>query len=165
MKRSRAVLILVAVAIISLFFIAQLPSLRFNYVFEDFFPQDDPELDIYTAFRETFGEDNNYLLIGIQNDESIFDEEFLGNVHALTLSLDSLHETTEVQAITNLRLPVVGPAGIFNIPMLRWNQPDKYTSDSLRIVRAPHLINALVSEDFSALAISTMSKQDDELDI
>ena len=52
MYRRTAYSVIAGLVIITLFFSWQLPDLKFNYVFEDFFPVDDPELAYYQEFKE-----------------------------------------------------------------------------------------------------------------
>ena len=43
-------------------------GLQFNYDFEQFFPADHPETTFYREFRETFGSDNDFLVVGFEGD-------------------------------------------------------------------------------------------------
>ena len=43
-------------------------GLEFNYDFEQFFPADHPETTFYREFRETFGSDNDFLIVGFEGD-------------------------------------------------------------------------------------------------
>ncbi|MCB0784925.1 MAG: hypothetical protein KDB87_06385, partial [Flavobacteriales bacterium] len=56
-------LALTVIALLSLGFGLALRNVRLDHDFERFFPTDDPELDRYLAFRERFGNDNDFLLI------------------------------------------------------------------------------------------------------
>ncbi|MEJ2006495.1 MAG: hypothetical protein P8X57_16395, partial [Cyclobacteriaceae bacterium] len=67
MYRKTAVRVIVILVLVSAFLAWQLPSLQFNYVFEDFFPVDDPELAYYQEFKAQFGEDNDYVLLAVES--------------------------------------------------------------------------------------------------
>ena len=43
-------------------------GLQFNYDFEQFFPADHPETTFYREFRETFGGDNDFLIVGFEGE-------------------------------------------------------------------------------------------------
>ena len=64
---------------LSAFFVAQL---RFNYNFNDFYPAGDPDLDYYQGYTQRFGNDNDYLLLGVEAPagRTVFDPAFLAQV-------------------------------------------------------------------------------------
>ncbi|MBK7669300.1 MAG: hypothetical protein IPJ32_19340 [Sphingobacteriaceae bacterium] len=55
----------------------QIKNLQFNYNFEDFFPNEDNELEVYNNFREKFEYDNEFVLIALENKKGIFQKDFL----------------------------------------------------------------------------------------
>jgi len=148
-KRS-ALWTLFFLALVSAFLAWQLPSLKFNYVFEDFFPVDDPELDYYQAFKERFGEDNDYLLIAIESNNGVFNENYLNRISVITDSLAQLDGTTAISSITNTAQPVIGPIGIFQVPLVHFDEPEKLSTDSIRLYRQPFLRSSLLAEDGTA---------------
>ena len=75
------VVLLVSVA----FGAAALWRLRFNYNFNDFYPQGDPELAYYERYIQTFGTDNDYILVGLEAPGGrVFTTRFLTRVDSLT---------------------------------------------------------------------------------
>ena len=46
----------------------QASQLEFNYDFEQFFPADHPETQFYRDFRDRFGSDNDFLIVGFEGD-------------------------------------------------------------------------------------------------
>ncbi len=150
-KAARGVLIVVfsITAALSIF----LKDLRFNYVFEDFFPVGDPDLEYYREFRTKFENDNNYLLIGLENSPSIFDAEFLSKVDSLTRDLQAMEEMNSVISITNSKRPIISQAGFYQLPYLHVSDPTRYEQDSAVIYQSPLLKETLVSADGRSLAI------------
>ncbi|MDX1628156.1 MAG: MMPL family transporter [Fulvivirga sp.] len=144
---------LLFVVFISAFLGFYLKDLRFNYVFEDFFPVDDPELVYYQQFRETFENDNDYLLIGILNRPTVFEKDFLTQLDTLTHRLQGIENITHVQSLTNSRRPVISPAGLFEIPLVHPDDPSRYAQDSARIYRNGIAVETLVSPDAQATAL------------
>ncbi|HEX8348992.1 MAG TPA: hypothetical protein VF598_03455, partial [Hymenobacter sp.] len=65
------------------YFVAQL---RFNYNFNDFYPAGDPDLEFYQGYTQRFGNDNDYLLIGLEAPagKTVFDPAFLAQADSLT---------------------------------------------------------------------------------
>ena len=130
-----------------------LKDLRFNYVFEDFFPIGDPDLEYYREFRSIFENDNNYLLIGLENHPSIFDPAFLQRVDSLAYDLQNLEEVNTAISITGSKRLIISRAGLYQLPYLYVDQPSRYQQDSTVIYQSPLLNETLVSRDGKALAI------------
>ncbi|MTI39506.1 efflux RND transporter permease subunit [Fulvivirga lutimaris] len=147
MTKKLAVSTILFILLITVLSISQLTSLKFNYVFEDFFPVDDPELEFYKDFSTKFENDNDYLLIGIENNQGVFKRDLLTKVKYLTDSLEKLAEVQSVVSITNIELPIISKAGIFNIPLVHPSEPARLEADSTRLYKQPHFIGSLVSDD------------------
>ncbi|MGK7390661.1 MAG: efflux RND transporter permease subunit [Candidatus Cyclobacteriaceae bacterium M2_1C_046] len=130
-----------------------IPNLQFNYVFEDFFPTDDPELEIYKKFQENFEEDNNYLLIGLPHEPTVFDSLFLARTEELIKELEQLSSTARVSSIHNISIPIISPAGLINLPLLHPEDPDKFSSDSIRIFKNEWVPEMWISGDASSIMI------------
>lgn len=128
-------------------------ELRFNYVFESFFPTDDPDLEYYQEFEKLFENDNNYLLIGLVNEPTVFDSTFLHKVNLLTQSIGRTAHVKSVASITNIEKPIISPAGYFEIPVIHADKPDRYTQDSTRIYKDEWLLESFISRDARATAI------------
>ena len=67
-----------------------LRHVRLDYDFEKFFPQNDPELDRYLAFRERFGHDNDFLMLGLRTRPRCSNSDFLVKVDSLAAHLEKL---------------------------------------------------------------------------
>lgn len=150
-KTAQRVLIIIfsITAVLSIF----LKDLRFNYVFEDFFPIGDPDLEYYREFRSLFENDNDYLLIGLKNHPSIFETAFLQRVDSLTQDLQGLEEIKSAISITDTKRLIISQAGIYQLPYLYIDQPARYAQDSAVIYQSALLSETLVSKDGKALAI------------
>lgn len=153
MTRSKAIWTLFCLAILSVFFALQLPNLRFNYVFEDFFPVDDPELAIYQEFINEFNEDNDYLLIGLSPKEGVFDPDFLQRLTKLTEDLDNYPDIKSVQSLINARRPIITPTGLVTLPIVHPEAPERLSADSLFIINSPLLSGNLISDDAKSTAL------------
>ncbi len=143
----------VLVTLTSLFLGYFIKDLKFNYVFEDFFPVDDPDLAYYQEFKEMFSNDNDYLLIGLVNHPSIFEKKFLTDLDSLIKTLRTIENVSDINALTTIEKPVISPAGLFQIPVIHPGSPSRYKSDSIRIYKTDLLVESIVSEDGSATAI------------
>ena len=135
--RKLAHLTLLALALLTalaVFFVAQL---RFNYNFNDFYPAGDPDLDYYLKYSQRFGNDNDYVLLGLEAPagKTVFDARFLTKVDTLTRFIQARRHVTHVSSPTTLTNPVVEGLG----------QPDPE--------RRVRLVAALLVLDHDALRI------------
>ena len=144
---------LLVVAILSGVAVYFASTLRFDYNFDNFFPKGDPELAYYLNYREKFGTDNDYLLIGLDNEKSIFDKEFLTKVDSLTAFLQRQPNVESVLSPTTVKSPVIEAFGYFEIPYLHIGEPERYQQDSLNIYGTRELVGTLFSEDASAVSL------------
>ncbi|MDP4679061.1 MAG: MMPL family transporter, partial [Cyclobacteriaceae bacterium] len=137
----------------------QLTHLAFDYEFENFFPLDDPELAYYKEFSEKFGNDNDYLLIGLENKKGIFQHSFLSKVNELTNDLNNLNETNKVLSITNSKKIVSTPLGLVDIPRLHLNDPEKKLKDSISLIEDEYYKSTFFSKDQNGLRIILFHKR------
>ena len=73
----RAILALIFIGVSTLWMGWRVTQIGFDYDFESFFPQDDPETEFYLNFRSQFESDNDFLIVGIENTPSIYHSAFL----------------------------------------------------------------------------------------
>ncbi len=120
---------------VSLFFGLQLKDLKQYYNFEDFFPKEHPDTEFFLDYREKFGSDNDFALIGIRNQKGIFKHDFLTKIDSLTKDLSQIENVTTVVGPTNLKLLKkfdLYPKPV-EFPVLHWEDETRYASDSLNI--------------------------------
>lgn len=110
-------------------------KLRFNYDFESYFPTGDQDVEYYKEFRKHFGDDSQFLLIGLNNREGIFQKSFLQKVDTLTTYLQNLDQTDNVISPTNLKEPIITAMGPIQVPAIHIDEPERYQSDSIKIFR------------------------------
>ncbi len=128
--------------------------LRFDYNFDNFFPKGDPDLTYYFSYRDKFGNDNDYLLIGLDNQgKSLFDKQFLTKVDSLTSFLQRQPHVEGVLSPTTVKSPVIEQFGYFEIPYLHASEPERYEQDSINIYTSKELIGTLFSEDATAVSL------------
>ena len=164
--RRLAHLTLLALALLSglsAYFVAQL---RFNYNFNDFYPAGDPDLDYYEGYTRRFGNDNDYLLLGLEAapGHSVFEAGFLRRVDSLTRLARRQRHVVSVASPTTLRNPVVEGFGLFSLPYLH---PDAYAADPARratdstlIYRTPGLVGNVFSPDARAVTLVIQTTPD-----
>ncbi|MDX5422015.1 MAG: MMPL family transporter, partial [Hymenobacteraceae bacterium] len=150
-KLSYLVLLLIGVlTAVSIYFASRL---RFDYNFDNFFPKGDPDLAYYFSYRDKFGNDNDYLLIGLENEESLFEQEFLVKVDSLTKFLQRQPNVEAVLSPTTIKSPVIEQFGYFEIPYIHLEEPERYPDDSATIYSNRELVGTLFSEDATAVSL------------
>jgi uncharacterized protein len=138
--------------------------LRFSFDFEQFFPKGDPDWEFFKEFIEQFENDDNFLLIGVEQNPSVFDSAFLKRFHQMTLESASLPHVTSATSLTKIQYPLKTPFGVTALPALHWDQPEFYDSDRSNLLQDKRFVNSLISSDASALTIvmKTVNKSTQE---
>ncbi|PKP44813.1 MAG: hypothetical protein CVT95_10685, partial [Bacteroidetes bacterium HGW-Bacteroidetes-12] len=134
-------------------------KLEFDYNFENFFPKNDSDLEYFLEYRETFENDNDYILIAIGDDNGIFSANFLQKAAAFTDELKNTNHVVSVLSPTNIQQPIVTAFGYMEIPLLHINEPEKYANDSIRISKSKEYINTLFAPDFKSICIVVNNTQ------
>ncbi|MCJ8163544.1 MMPL family transporter [Pontibacter sp. E15-1] len=127
--------------------------LRFDYNFENFFPKGDPDLAYFLSYRDKFGNDNDYLLIGLENQGSLFEQPFLTKVDSLTSFMQRQPHVEAVLSPTTVKSPIIEQFGYFEIPYLHVAEPERYEQDSVAIYTSRELVGTLFSENARAVSI------------
>jgi predicted RND superfamily exporter protein len=144
---------LAVITILSLGAVGVGTQLKFDYDFESFFPVDDPELEFYNTFRSYFESDNDFVLIGIENDKGIFRSDFLQRVDSLSKDLVGIEDVRFLQSPTLASQFIIGPLGPIEVPYLHPEDPSKYKADSVRIYKSSSLVGTLFSTDAKSVSI------------
>jgi predicted RND superfamily exporter protein len=156
MTRRSASITLLVIALFSALCVWLASGLKFSYDFEAFFPQNDPETDFYIDFRDNFETDNDFFIVVLENEGSVFNQDFLRKVDSLNTRLSSVNNVVAAVGPTRLTRFVRDPAlgQVMSLPVLRWNEPENYAVDSTEIARATGMLGYFFAEDFHSLAIN-----------
>ncbi|MEO1435337.1 MAG: MMPL family transporter, partial [Bacteroidota bacterium] len=123
-------------------------QLKFSFDFEQFFPVGDPDLEFFLEFREKFETDDNFLMVALPGDPTVFNQDYLERLHQLKIDSRRLPSVTESVTITSLQLPVKLPLmGYTTVPAVHRKEPSKYARDSMRLVNDPRFQGNLISKD------------------
>jgi uncharacterized protein len=155
MSKRTAVIILSCIALLTAGAGWLTTGLRLDYDFEDFFPGDDPATDYYLSFREAFETDNDFFIVALENNKGVFQRDFLEKVDSLSRMLAKLEHVEHVIGPTDLTEVIQDPlfGGYFENEVLRWQQPEFYASDSVRIFSGTGYVGVFFSEDGKSVAI------------
>lgn len=137
---------------LTIFFGYQATRLSFDYDFEKFYPLNDQETEFFLDYREKFQSDNDFLLIGIERKEGIFDMNFLREVDKFTKKVEKLDDVTFVMSVTNQEEHFIYRTGSSSRPYINFEDPD-LKRDSAIIFKNKEMINGLVAKDAKSLCI------------
>ncbi|MEM9545027.1 MAG: MMPL family transporter [Bacteroidota bacterium] len=132
----------------------QVYHLKFSFDFEQFFPEGDPDLEFFQDFIKEFETDDNFLLIAVENNPTVFEQDFLEKFHEFTLKVRDLPHVTRVQSLTTMDYPIKTPFGINSVPIIHIDQPAKYESDKTRILDDKRFVNNFIDEKEQSIAIT-----------
>lgn len=138
---------------------SQLPGLKFDYELENFFPQNDPDLTYYREFSETFGHDNDYLLLGFDAPNGIFDATFLNAIHSGLNNISNLEPTANIISPTSFKTIIGTPIGKIPIPLLHLDMPGKLASDSVKLYNHPFHRGMFISASGQTLKVILVHKR------
>jgi predicted RND superfamily exporter protein len=159
MYKSLAKLTLLVILLVSILAAISSSRVSFDYDFEKFFPLGDGDLDYFLEFRQQFENDNDFLLIGFENKEGIFRENFLSRIDSLTNYLRLLPQVDQVLSPTNISRIVYGPMGWLPIPYLHLSEPHRLVEDSINIYEQQDLVGQLFSSDGKAICMLVKHRQ------
>lgn len=118
------------------FFLAS--NTHFDYRMESLFPKHDPQLVHYQAFKDSFASDEEYISVGIYNEAGLFQEDFLQKLHAFGEQLKALPRVYQVSSLTSLTwLKVYGMGYRKEVPLVHWDEPERYAEDSVYLFSLP----------------------------
>lgn len=150
------ILVVTVITALSVYLAARLP---FDYDFEHFFPQDSEELAYFLEFRKQFENDNDYILIGIDNESGVFQKDFLVKVDSFCSILDTLPNVEQVLSPTRLQELIISPLGPVRIPLLRLDSTAGMAKDSARIFDSDEWVGTYFSEDGKSICVVLKNKQ------
>lgn len=165
-KNRRIIFVLLA---LTLFSFIPLRSLKFEFNIEKLFPRDDEDLAFFQQFQQQFQsqQDDEFILIGLKNNEGIFKQDFLTKTDSLTKFIAKLDNIIKVYSLTSTNLIYFQNQEINARPLIHVTQPEFYLSDSAYLFASKEYRDLLVSKDGRSIAIAAFNKQfltDDQKD-
>ncbi len=155
-RNPRTVLGILLVLVCGAFFFAS--RLQFDYDFEKFFPDNDPALPFFQEHRKTFGFDNEFILVAIENKRGIFEKDFLTRVHKAAEELKKARYVEQVVSPTTLKKVSLQELGFMQTPLLHYEDPGLYSDDSTYIYSSRQWKNTFFAADGRSLCVYLKSK-------
>ena len=137
-----------------------LRNLRFEFNIEKLFPANDPDLAFFHKFQEQFHSeiDDEFIFIGLKNNEGIFRQDFLSAVDSLTRFLSKEENILKVYSLTSASVVFYEKEQIYARPLVQIENPSRYVLDSTYLFQSPEYRNLLVSEDGRSVAIAAFNQ-------
>lgn len=130
-----------------------LTNLKFSFDFSQFFPEGDEDLVFYQEFIKDFGTDDNFLLVAVENEGSVFDTDFLNEFHQVSIDAKGFPYVTANQSITTLFYPIKSHLGYTRIPIVNRNDSTKFSKNWKKIQEDDLFINSLIDENATSLVL------------
>ncbi len=159
MHKSLAILTLLVILIISILATISSSRVSFDYDFEKFFPVGDGDLEFFLEYRQQFENDNDFLLVGFENNLGVFHSDFLLKIDSLTRYLESMSQVDQVISPTNATRPIYSPMGWIPISYLHLDEPHRLVEDSIKVYQQQDLVGQLFSGDGKALSLLIKHRQ------
>jgi predicted RND superfamily exporter protein len=151
MQKKWAVLVLIAVGVVTAWMGSTLPNTRFDYDFDKFFKPADPATLYFENHRNTFGTDNDFVIVGLVSRNGVFNKGFMDKSDSLTKDLKNLPYVTDVMSPTTITIPIREQltGAVFKRKLITGN----FKQDSIRVFSDPSLVSNVFSRDTSAISI------------
>ena len=128
-------------------------KLTFDYDFEHFFPVESDDAEFYFDFRDKFESDNEFLLLGVESKNSVFEPTFLKKILDLEKELKEIPHLKSAYSLLSIKTPIINSFGISELPIIDIAQPEKLKEDSALIFKNKLFVGNLISQDSKHLAI------------
>jgi predicted RND superfamily exporter protein len=164
LKKKNNIIILSVFLVTTIILVVFSTKVRFDYNFEQFFPEVGDETVFFNEFKENYGSENDFLLVALENKTSIYDVDFLNKVDSISNQLKRLDNIVHVQSPTQMNFYVkesfIGT--VFEIPYLHKDSIHLLKKDSVKIASLQSPVKNFFSKNGKALYI--MVKHGDQLD-
>ena len=125
--------------------------LTFSFDFQQFFPRGDEDLDFFVEFIEEFEGDDNFLLVALEREPSVFDSSFLAQANDFAIKVRDVPGVEGAQSLTSFGYPIKTPFAITTIPAIHLDDPSRYPADSARIMVDERFVGNLINKRATAL--------------
>lgn len=158
-RRAYFTLILLSLFTIILGYFAN--QARVDYEFEKFFPSSSNEVTFFEDFRQRFETDNDFLMLGIEEENGVMDTAFLQEIKLLIKDLKKLPDVNDVRGGTSLRRLKKEPFTGNLIPskLLHISNQEKLDKDAKKILIDPMLTPIFFSKDGKNINLIIKHKQ------
>lgn len=164
----RSLLISVLFLSITLICIFSVNKIEFGYQLEDYFTAGSSDFETYQNHKSTFGEDNNFLMIGFESRENAFQLEFLNPIKKIGENIEKIDGVKQVINPTTLKRMIRLPfLGFKSENILSLDTQEDLDKSQKRIHSNKTIFHSLFSRDSSSILMylileDTVKKNDGE---
>lgn len=157
-KASITLFLLLIFTIVFAYFASQA---RVDYEFEKFFPSSSDEVTFFEEFRQRFETDNDFLMLGIEEQNGVMDTAFLQEIKLLITELKKIENVEDVRGGTSLRRIKREPLSGNLIPgkLLHISNQKQLDKDAKKIKNDPMLTPVFFSKDEKNINLIIKHKQ------
>lgn len=130
-----------------------LGRLRFDFSFEAFLPNDDPDLTFFLNHRAQFDSGKERVAVALHRAPSVFDRTFLGQVDTFCRAARKLPRVEEVTALVTLKDFIADPMFPSFERVMDWRRTEDLPGDSARILSDPRMVGNFISADGRLLVV------------
>lgn len=151
-----AILVIILISAVSFF---PLRDLKFEVNLDRLFSVNDPDLDYFNDYKERFHSeiDDEYIFIGLTNQQGIFDKKFLNKVDTLTKFIFEFDSIISVYSITNTYYYYFKNRMLTKDPVVHYLNPELYKADSIKLSTSKEFNGFLISKDGKSVIISAFN--------
>lgn len=155
MYRRNSIIIVAIVTVITAVQLFRFQDIKFDYDLTKFFPVNSAETDFFMDYSKKYAWDDDFILIGLYNEDGIFQQDFLQKIDRLSKELRQMEEITSVYSPTTINILRKTPfsSGVITKPYITIDDPEKYASDSARIYKHQELVDRLFARDGKSVGI------------
>ena len=145
--------LIIGTIIISLLGGIMLPQLKFAFNFEQFFPTGDEDLEFFQQFIEEFETDDNFLLVALKNEPSVFDTTFLSTLKSFSEDCKDVTYVKSVQSLPLFGFPMMSPMGPIMKNAVSLNNQQQLKADSINIINDERFVYNLINKDATSTVV------------
>lgn len=148
---------------LTLYFALQISDLKINYDIDAFYSENDPELEIYNDFKNSFENENDYLLIGIKSNEGIFNQDFLYDIDRLTELIKAKKYVKQIFSPTKMYETVKSFGTPFKVPLIHLDDTTQFAADKKKIYASSIYPFLFFSSDTNSISLIIQLHKDNQI--
>ena len=123
-------------------------GLRFEHERSRFFPAENEDLEFTTRFFKEIEQDDIFVLVGLEFENSVLDSITRATIDSLTKDLECVDFIDRTLSITNSKRLKKGGLRVYEAPFLSHHVKKYRAADSIGLLTNPFVLENLVSRDF-----------------
>ncbi len=152
------VFIIIGFSILLAISVWKIPTMKANYQFDDYFPQQDSTVTFYQNIEKEFGTAADFLLVAFENSPDVFDSSFLIKLDSFSNSLVRDSSVKRITGINNFQDVRKTPFGYIQKNTLSLPS-NNYSKVKNRFLKDPRTKKILVNKKGTAVCLVIQTKR------